>query len=135
MSFECGYSIASLRERIYCDKGDGSGKVMTGILIYTASGDSEGTLGGLVRQGYEETLPEIIKKAVEKTRYCTNDPVCSLSKGQGIYSMNLAACHSCLLLPETSCENFNAFLDRGVLIGTMEEPDIGFFSKGFDTYL
>ncbi|WP_296828438.1 DrmB family protein [uncultured Megasphaera sp.] len=135
LSFECGYSIASLRERIYCDKGDGSGKTMTGILIYTASGDSEGTLGGLVRQGYKETLPDIIKKAVEKVGYCTNDPVCSLSKGQGIYSMNLAACHSCLLLPETSCENFNAFLDRGVLIGTMEEPDIGFFSKGFDTYL
>lgn len=134
LSFECGYSIASLRERIYCDKGDGTGKVMTGLFIYTANGDSEGTLGGLVRQGYQETLPDIIKKAVEKAKYCTNDPVCSLSKGQGIYSMNLAACHSCLLLPETSCEHFNAFLDRGVLIGTMDDTDIGFFSKGFDTY-
>lgn len=134
LSFECGYSIASLRERIYCDKGDGTGKVMTGLFIYTANGDSEGTLGGLVRQGYRETLPDIIKKAIEKARYCTNDPVCSLSQGQGLYSTNLAACHSCLLLPETSCEHFNAFLDRGVLIGTMEEPDIGFFSKGFDTY-
>lgn len=134
LSFECGYNIASLRERIYCDKGDDTGKVMTGIFIYTANGDSEGTLGGLVRQGYKETFPDIIKKAIEKAKYCTNDPVCSLSKGQGIYSMNLAACHSCLLLPETSCENFNAFLDRGVLIGTMDDTEIGFFSKGFDTY-
>lgn len=134
LSFECGYGISSLRERLYYDQGDGIGKEMAGVLIYTASGDSEGTMGGLVRQGYMETLPRIIKKAIDATRHCSNDPVCSLSHGQGNFAMNLAACHACMLLPETSCEEYNSFLDRAMLIGTMEEMDIGFFSKGFDAY-
>ena len=134
LSFECGYGISSLRERLYYDQEDGIGKDMAGILIYTASGDSEGTMGGLVRQGYMESLPDIIKKAIDATRHCSNDPVCSLSHGQGNFAMNLAACHTCLLLPETSCEEFNSFLDRAMLIGTMENPEIGFFSKGYDTY-
>ena len=128
LSFSCGYNIASLRERIYCD--DGSGKEMSGILIYTASGDADGSLGGLVRQGYEDVLPQIFRNAIDSALFCSNDPVCSLSKGQGRDSLNLAACHACMLLPETSCEEFNSFLDRGVIIGTMEQPDIGFFSEG-----
>lgn len=134
LSFECGYSISSLRERLYYDQEDGVGKDMSGILIYTASGDSEGTMGGLVRQGYMETLPKIIKKAINTIRHCSNDPICSLSHGQGRFAMNLAACHACMLLPETSCEEFNSLLDRAMLIGTMEEPEIGFFSQGYDTY-
>lgn len=134
LSFEAGYSISALRERIYCDGEDGVGKKMAGILIYTASGDSEGTLGGLVRQGYKEIFPNVVHKAIQEVKHCSNDPVCSLSQGQGNYSLNLAACHACLLLPETSCEEFNSFLDRGLLIGTMDEPDIGFFSDGFQTY-
>lgn len=135
LSFECGYGISSLRERLYYDQEDGVGKDMAGILIYTASGDSEGTMGGLVRQGYMETLPGIIKKAIDAVRTCSNDPVCSLSHGQGNFAMNLAACHACLLLPETCCEEFNSFLDRALLIGTMDKPEIGFFSKGYDTYM
>jgi len=125
LSFACGYSIASLRERIYC--ADGATE-MAGILIYTANGDAEGTLGGLVRQGYPDALPRIFHRAIEEARFCANDPVCSLSNGQGRDALNLAACHACMLLPETSCEEFNSFLDRGVLLGTMEQPGIGFFS-------
>lgn len=125
LSFECGYGIASLRERIYCD--DGNGEPMNGFMIYTANGDSEGTMGGLVRQGYQYTLPQIFEVAIHKAMYCSNDPVCSLSSGQGTFSLNLAACHSCMLIPETSCEDFNAFLDRAMLVGTIENQDIGFF--------
>lgn len=127
LSFECGYSIASIKERIYCSEAS-EGKNMSGILIYTASGDSEGTMGGLVRQGRPDTFPTIFKRAIESAMTCSNDPVCSLSMGQGRDSLNLSACYACTLVPETSCEEFNVFLDRGVIVGTYEEPEIGFFS-------
>ena len=60
---------------------------------------------------------------------CSNDPVCSLSQGQGRDSLNLSACYSCTLVPETSCEEFNVFLDRGTVIGTFDKPDMGFYSQ------
>lgn len=126
LSFECGYGIASLKERIYCSES-ADGKEMAGILIYTACGDSEGTLGGLVRQGRSDTFPKIFNKAIENARACSNDPVCSLSQGQGRDSLNLAACYSCALIPETGCEEYNSFLDRGVVVGTFDNPDLGFF--------
>ena len=125
LSFECGYGIASLRERIYCD--DGNGEPMNGFMVYTANGDSEGTMGGLVRQGYPDVLPQIFEVAINKTMYCSNDPVCSLSPGQGTFNLNLASCHSCMLVPETSCEEFNSFLDRAMLVGTLENQNMGFF--------
>lgn len=128
LSFECGYSIASLKERIYCSEAV-DGKEMAGILIYTASGDSEGTLGGLVRQGRPDCLTKIFRKALEGALTCSNDPVCSLSDGQGRDSLNLAACYSCTLIPETSCEEYNVFLDRGVLVGTFKDHTMGLFSS------
>ena len=128
LSFECGYSIASLRERIYCGEPE-DGKEMTGIFIYTASGDAEGTLGGLVRQGRPDAFGKIFKKALDVAKTCSNDPVCILSRGQGRDSLNLAACHACALIPETSCEEFNIFLDRGIVVGTFENPKLGFFSS------
>ena len=131
LSFECGYGIASLKERIYCSEA-ADGKKMAGILIYTACGDSEGTLGGLVRQGRSDTFPSIFNKAIENARTCSNDPVCSLSQGQGRDSLNLAACYSCTLIPETSCEEFNCFLDRGVVVGTFDNPNLGFFQGVYE---
>jgi len=128
LSFECGYSIASLSERIYCAE-EAEGKRMAGIFIYTASGDSEGTLGGLVRQGRPDALPRIFRKAILNARTCSNDPVCILSHGQGRESLNLAACYACGLLPETCCEERNGFLDRGLIIGTFEEKGIGFWRE------
>jgi len=128
LSFECGYSIASLSERIYCAEG-AEGKQMAGIFIYTASGDSEGTLGGLVRQGRPDAFPRIFKKAVLSAHTCSNDPVCILSHGQGRESLNLAACHACALLPETCCEERNGFLDRGLVVGTYEDRGIGFYNE------
>ena len=131
LSFECGYGIASLKERIYCSE-TADGKEMSGILIYTASGDSEGTLGGLVRQGRADVFPKIFNKAIDNARTCSNDPVCSLSQGQGRDSLNLAACYSCALIPETSCEEFNSFLDRGVVVGTFDNPELGFFQGSYE---
>lgn len=126
--FECGYGSAALRERIY--SSDDKKHPMAGILIYTAAGDSDGTMGGLVRTGNRGIFENIFQKALEKARWCSTDPVCMESRGQGPGNCNLAACHACALLPETSCENQNMFLDRGVLIGTIENPNIGFFSTG-----
>lgn len=128
LSSECGYSTASLRERIYCESIN-QNQEMSGVLIYTASGDSEGSMGGLVRQGRNDKLPNIIAKAIMGASWCASDPACIESSGQGLCSLNLAACYACVLLPETSCEMSNRFLDRAALIGLPENNEIGFFSE------
>lgn len=125
--FDSGYGSASLRERIYCS--DDQQHPMAAILIYTAAGDSEGTMGGLVRMGQPGRLEGVILRALEKARWCSSDPVCIESRGQGPDSCNLAACHSCALLPETCCEEQNRLLDRGLVVGTISEPEIGFFCE------
>ena len=125
LSFESGYAAASLSERIYCCLEKET--PMAGILIYTAGGDSEGTLGGLVHQGYSDCLPRIFEKATKSAKICSNDPMCVSSSGQGRDSLNLGACHSCTLLSETSCEEYNVFLDRGIVVGTLVNESIGYW--------
>ena len=125
-SYECGYGSSAIRERIYCDLNSPD-EPMNGVLIYTASGDSEGSLGGLVRQGMPGYLEDIVLSALHAAKWCSSDPVCMDSKGQGPDSCNLAACHGCALLPETSCEEGNRLLDRAMLTGTPECPDAGYF--------
>ena len=127
LSFDCGYGSAALRERVYCNLEDRD-RPMQGVLIYSASGDSEGTLGGLVRQGEPHYLDAVFERAILRSRWCSSDPVCIESSGQGTDSANLAACHGCVLLPETSCETGNRLLDRGLLVGTPDMPEVGFFS-------
>ena len=128
LSFECGYGSSSIRERIYCEKTTNE-YGMYGVLIYTASGDSEGSLGGLVRQGESNRIEDTIRDAVRNAAWCSADPVCIQSLGQGPESCNLAACHNCALLPETCCECGNRLLDRGVVVGDLEDKTIGFFSE------
>src|SRR5207244_2216447 len=127
LSFECGYGSASLRERIYCSSGSVS-EGMNGVLIYTASGDSEGTMGGLVRQGEPDRLLRTMVAALQKAQWCSSDPICIETTGQGTDNANLAACHGCLLISETSCEEGNRLLDRAMLVGKPEDPQLGFFS-------
>ena len=126
LSFECGYSIASLRERIYSRTPD-EGAPMAGILIYTAAGDSEGTLGGLVREGDADRLLSSMTQAILQAEWCSADPICRESSGQGPGALNLAACHACALLPETSCTVYNRLLDRVLLVGGIKNPGIGLF--------
>ncbi|MYD63539.1 MAG: DUF1998 domain-containing protein [Gemmatimonadetes bacterium] len=128
LCFECGYGSASLRERIYCDEEDRS-YPMSGVLIYTASGDSEGTLGGLVRQGEQGRLERVLIRALRTALWCSSDPTCVESSGQGPDSCNLAACHACALLPETSCEEGNRLLDRVLVVGSPQQPELGFFNE------
>jgi hypothetical protein len=125
--FECGYSTASLRERLYisCDPISS----MAGILIYTAAGDSEGTMGGLVRLGRPERLGPVVQRALSRASWCSADPVCSENLGgQGSRLANLAACHACVLLPETSCETINQGLDRAMVVGTPDDRNSGFMA-------
>ncbi len=126
LSYECGYGSSSIRERIYCEKCADEIS-MCGVLLYTASGDSEGSLGGLVRQGEPGRLEETIITAIYNAEWCSSDPICIESRGQGPDSCNLSACHNCALLPETCCENGNRLLDRGVVVGILENKSLGFF--------
>jgi len=128
LCYNCGYGSSSLREKIYFSSVED--QKMNGILIYTSSGDSEGSLGGLVRQGKEEHLAKLVKDSVADAEWCSADPVCSdvgQSSGQGPDSVNGSACHNCCLVPETSCEEFNSILDRATIVGTLENSDLGYF--------
>ncbi|MEQ8773750.1 MAG: DUF1998 domain-containing protein [Marinoscillum sp.] len=132
LCFDCGYGSSSLRERLYFSSNEDTR--MNGILIYTSSGDSEGSLGGLVRQGKENNLGYLVKRSIEDAQWCSADPVCSdigRSSGQGPDNVNGSACHNCCIVPETSCEEFNMLLDRTSLIGSLEDPSIGFFSETY----
>jgi len=129
--FDAGYSSAALKERLYVSADNVA--PMAGMLIYTAAGDSEGTLGGLVRIGHKDRLGQVVKKAVSRASWCSSDPVCSENLGrQGTRLANLAACHACIMLPETVCETINNGLDRAMVVGTPDECGRGFFSALFD---
>lgn len=112
----CGYSTTSLRERIYLD--DIGPAAMCGVLIYTASMDSEGTLGGLVQQAEEARMVEHITRMIEGARICSQDPLCSTHDPTRTGNAWGASCHSCSQASETSCESMqNRLLDRLCLTG------------------
>ncbi|MDC0241911.1 DUF1998 domain-containing protein [Candidatus Nitrosopelagicus sp.] len=115
LALASGYNEASISERIY------STNDMRGLLIYTTSA-GDGSLGGLVKQS--KHLLEIIKRALKHKKVCSRDPICihedpKRMKDKGL-ALNLrqngSACFGCMLLPETSCENFNKMLDRKILV-------------------
>lgn len=120
LEFLCGYPATSINERLFVD-----GENMHGLLIYTVAG-SEGSYGGLVSQASEKNFLRILKSALVRATDCASDPICFHSEeGQGISGLNLAACYSCSLVPETSCEEFNSFLDRALLI----DSSFGFYKE------
>ena len=114
LSWEAGYGTSSIRERIYTSQSDHHR--MAGMLLYTAAGDADGTLGGLVQLGKAHTLERVMTGALNDAWWCASDPICRDSSGQGPESLNLAACHACMLLPETSCELQNRYLDRRSMV-------------------
>lgn len=129
LALESGYSAASIRERIYCDSGEPGSAPMSGLLLYTAAPDSEGTLGGLVSQGEPTRLGRLIRHALESMQLCSSDPLCAEHQpgGDGTASLHGAACHACLFSPETSCERGNKYLDRGLLVKTLSGAVTPFF--------
>ena len=113
LTYSSGYSTSALRERLYVS--DDLENPMSGVLIYTASGDSEGSMGGLVMQGRPKTFEKLLMRALTKGSWCSHDPVCAIGKDTGPDSCNNSACYSCCLVPEPSCEFSNAGLDRALL--------------------
>ena len=128
IALECGYTSASVRERLYCRSQAQEDGPMAGILIYTAASDSEGTLGGLVQLGQPVTLGRQIQHALESMRICASDPLCAehapIADGRSVHG---ACCHACLFAPETSCERGNRFLDRTALVTTFAARSTEFF--------
>ena len=125
LSIECGYALTEIKERIYfCEKSK-----MAGILIYTASSDSAGSLGGLVRMIKPNYFESLVSNAIANARVCSNDPICKESSGQGNSGLCLAACHACAMIPDLACSTVpsNVFLDRNSLIGNKKEA-IGYFN-------
>jgi len=105
-----GYPAASLTERIYCATAP---EPMAGILIHVAVPDIAGSLGGLAELCEPRRFLGILIRALEHSRWCSLDPVCSEHEGQGPGLLNRAACHACVLVPEPACEYGNTLLDRG----------------------
>ena len=127
LAMECGYTTSSISERIYSTYRADDRK-MSGILLYTSSSDSDGSLGGLVRRGRSENLKVTLDGALSSATWCSSDPLCIESREQGYKSLNYAACHACSLLPETSCEMRNCLLDRVSLMGMPDDTGLGYFS-------
>ncbi|WP_030902895.1 DUF1998 domain-containing protein [Streptomyces sp. NRRL F-5126] len=122
ISLECGYSSASLSERIYAGSGDNR---RTGILIYTAVPDAEGTLGGLVALAEPEKLGRVVRRALRDAERCSSDPLCAdrLPRPPHEDFLHGAACHVCLFVSETTCERGNRFLDRRFVV-PIGDPDL-----------
>lgn len=128
LSLECGYTTASIRERIYSRNAGEDREPMAGVLIYTAASDSEGTLGGLVSLGEPKALGRHLDQALEGVRLCASDPLCSEHHPyRDSLTLHGAACHACMFAPETSCERGNKYLDRSVLVATVDRDKAAFF--------
>lgn len=120
-ALDSGYAASSLRERLY------SSNEMAGLLIYTATSDAAGSLGGVAAQAQPARLGASLADAIDRASWCSSDPLCIEADGSGVDALNLGACHSCCLLPEVSCEEMNVFLDRAVLVGTPGNAAMGYF--------
>src|ERR1035437_2059418 len=125
VALDCGYSASAIRERIY--SGVTAGRRMAGLLLYTASPDSEGSLGGLVDLGAPHRFPGVFSSALASANRCSSDPLCADHQPDLHATINAAACHACLLISETSCEGFNRFLDRNTLTQTIAQRGLAFF--------
>lgn len=127
LSLECGYAASALHERIYC-AGLDQAVPMAALLISTGTPGSEGTLGGLVEQG--RRMRSHLERAIEMGRLCSNDPVCAAHSPAEDFAERYregAACHGCLFVAECSCERFNQYLDRALVVPVIGVEDASFF--------
>lgn len=128
LAIECGYSSASIRERIYSRQPGQGPEPMAGILLYTSAPDAEGTLGGLVHLGQPGELGPILGRALQRASLCSSDPLCADHQPDAATSsLHGAACHACLLVAETSCERGNRYLDRSTLVDTFHHHGLEYF--------
>jgi hypothetical protein len=119
LEYVCGYPASSLQERLYINQD------MHGFLISAFDG-TDGYLGGLANLCNElDELNKIINSTIWRAADCSSDPICFESEGQGVGQLNLAACHSCSLTPEITCELSNLFLDRNLVVN----KEFGYFKS------
>lgn len=89
------------------------------IFIYaqTSQGIPLGALSGMAETNYAYFL----RKAFEESKNCVFDPICT--------ERDQTACSACLIIPEISCNHFNAELGRKYLysIDGADIPTIGFW--------
>jgi hypothetical protein len=122
VSLTCGYPASSIRERIYCLDDQ------FGILLYTGSPDTDGTLGGLVQQARH--FSDHLLRALRMAALCSNDPICSFHDPDDALEdrrLHGAACHGCTFVSETSCENRNEYLDRALVVPVLGTEEAAFF--------
>jgi hypothetical protein len=102
---------------------------MAGVLLFTASPDSEGTLGGLVALADPNRLAAVFREAMARAKLCSTDPMCADHQAGDLGdTLHNAACHACLFAPETSCEAGNRFLDRGSVIPILGHSTNAYFA-------
>ena len=124
LAVRCGYPAASIRERVYVD-GEAQ---RFGLLLYTASADAEGTLGGLVQEA--RAVEDHLEAALRSAALCSSDPVCAGHAPERSLEerwLHGAACHGCALIAETSCEMRNDYLDRALVVPVIGVPGAAFF--------
>ena len=124
VALECGYGQSAIRERIYV------GDAGYGLLILTGGSGAEGTLGGLVQAG--RRVDRHLRAALEHGKLCSNDPVCAQHRPDDVFEerfLHGAACHGCMFIAEPSCERFNSYLDRALVVPTVDGADMAFFAE------
>ncbi|PUB21464.1 uncharacterized protein DUF1998 [Promicromonospora sp. AC04] len=128
MAMYSGYSAASLTERIYAWAPNEDRPPAAGLMIITTASDSDGTLGGLVQLSRPDQLWRVTERALERAKRCSSDPVCAQRTPKDPEDfLHGAACHTCAMASETSCERANRFLDRRFLLDLPGAPGLGFF--------
>jgi Domain of unknown function (DUF1998) len=129
LSLECGYAASAIRERLYCAPSDDE-VPMAAILLSTGTPGTEGTLGGLVEQG--RRIRTHLRRAFDLGVLCSSDPVCAghnPAKDPTERWLEGAACHACLFVAECSCERFNKYLDRALVVPTIGHEGVAFFGE------
>jgi hypothetical protein len=129
LAMTCGYSAASLSERLYGWPEAEGRPAAAGLLICTTSSDSDGTLGGLVQLSEPARLAQVVSSTLDRARRCSSDPICAMRTPQDPEDfLHGAACHCCVMASETSCERANRFLDRRFLLD-LPGSELGFFGS------
>jgi hypothetical protein len=116
LSIDSGFQSTSIAEKTYSRENNGNQE--SGILLYAVQEGGDGTLGGLT--GMADNFEEIIERSASRITHCSNDPIC---KGRPFNAnrVNGAACHACMLVSETSCGLQNKFLDRNLLLESVND--------------
>ncbi|MEY4577864.1 MAG: hypothetical protein RL701_2567, partial [Pseudomonadota bacterium] len=130
ISLECGYSASAIRERIYCSAARTDPQPMAAILLSTGTTGSEGTHGGHVDQA--RRIQEHLRRGFDLGRLCSNDPICASHNPEDEAVERYfegAACHGCLFIAEPSCERYNRFLDRALVVPCLDHQELAFFRE------